>query len=167
VKNNAPRAPCIGTPIAATVAEPAGLLRRLAALLYDCLVIVALWFTAAVPFVWLANGSPRAPLTRVAFQLYLLAIAFGFFGWFWVHGGQTLGMRAWRLKLVDARGQAVTWAVAARRFLAAIPSLLCAGIGLLWIMHDRDRRAWHDRLSGTWVIVVPKPTPGTRRRRGG
>ncbi len=141
---------------APSAAEAAGLLRRLAALLYDSLVVAALWLTAAVPFVWIANGAPQGAFVRLAFQLYLLAIAFGFFGWFWVHGGQTLGMRAWRLKVVDNAGQTVTWARATKRFLAAIPSLLCAGIGLLWVMHDRDRRAWHDRLSGTWVVVVPK-----------
>lgn len=151
---------------AATTAEPAGLLRRLAALSYDCLVVVALWLTAALPFVWIADGAPHGPLARAAFQLYLLAIAFAFFGWFWVHGGQTLGMRAWRLKLVDAHGRTVTWARATKRFLAAMPSLLCAGIGLLWVMHDRERRAWHDRLSGTWIVVLPKPAKRAAATRG-
>jgi uncharacterized RDD family membrane protein YckC len=150
------------TPYAATdvsganTVEPAGLLRRLAALGYDAMALVALWFVAAVPFVWLANGTPQSMGVRVVFQLYLLSVAFAFFGWFWVHGGQTLGMRAWRLRVVDNEGRAVTWAQAARRFAAAILSLLCAGIGLLWVMHDRERRAWHDRLSGTRVVVLPK-----------
>lgn len=157
MKNSVPQVPRAAANMAApTAAESAGLLRRLAALFYDSLVVVALWLVATVPFVWIANGAPQGAFTRVAFQLYLLAIAFGFFGWFWVHGGQTLGMRAWRLKVVDDTGHTVTWARASRRFLAAILSLLCAGIGLLWVMHDRDRRAWHDRLSGTWVVVVPK-----------
>jgi uncharacterized RDD family membrane protein YckC len=148
--------PAAAAPTANSV-EPAGLLRRLAALLYDTLVLLALWLTAAVPFVWIANSAPQGPLMRAAFQVYLLAIAFAFFGWFWVHGGQTLGMRAWRLRVVDNEGRAVTWAQATRRFAAAILSLLCAGIGLLWVMHDRERCAWHDRLSGTRVVVLPKP----------
>lgn len=136
--------------------QSAGLLRRLAALFYDALLLVAVWVAATLPFVWITDGAPQGTLPRLAFQLYLLAIAFGFFGWFWVHGGQTLGLRAWRLKVVDEHGRTLSWSRAAKRFLAAILSLVCAGIGLLWIMHDRDRRAWHDRLSGSWVVVVPK-----------
>jgi uncharacterized RDD family membrane protein YckC len=157
VKNTAAPTPLPAAKTAAPgAAEPAGLLRRLAALAYDSLIVLALWLTAAVPFVWIANGAPQGLLMRLAFQLYLLAIAFAFFGWFWVHGGQTLGMRAWRLRIVDNDGRAVTWAQATKRFAAAILSLLCAGIGLLWVMHDRERRAWHDRLSGTRVVVLPK-----------
>lgn len=152
--------PVIARPAAQTAApsaaESASLLRRLAAFGYDALVLLTLWLTAAVPFVWIMNGAPQGALMRVVFQLYLLAIAFAFFGWFWVHGGQTLGMRAWRLRVVDNDGRGVTWAQATKRFAAAILSLLCAGIGLLWVMHDRERRAWHDRLSGTRVVVLPK-----------
>jgi uncharacterized RDD family membrane protein YckC len=157
VKNTAAPTPLPAAKTAARgAAEPAGLLRRLAALAYDSLIVLALWLTAAVPFVWIAHGAPQGPLMRLSFQMYLLAIAFAFFGWFWVHGGQTLGMRAWRLRVVDNDGRAVTWTQATKRFAAAILSLLCAGIGLLWVMHDRERRAWHDRLSGTRVVVLPK-----------
>lgn len=163
----APTPPPAAKAAAPRAAEPAGLLRRLVALVYDSLILLALWLTAAVPFVWIANGAPQGPLIRAAFQLYLLAIAFAFFGWFWVHGGQTLGMRAWRLKVVDNEGRALTWAQATRRFAAAIPSLLCAGIGLLWVMHDRERRAWHDRLSGTRVVVLPKPARQRPKRAAG
>jgi uncharacterized RDD family membrane protein YckC len=130
-------------------------------LVYDGLAVLALWLLAGIPFVWLVGGPPQDPWLRAGFQLYLLAVAFVFFGWFWVHGGQTIGMRAWRLALVDEHGRAVRWSQAARRFLAALLSLLCAGLGFLWIIHDRERRAWHDRLSQTRVIVLPKA------RRGG
>jgi uncharacterized RDD family membrane protein YckC len=89
-------------------------------------------------------------------QLYLLLIAFAFFGWFWVHGGQTLGMRAWRLRLVSADGGPVSWKQAAIRFAAALLSWSCLGLGFFWALIDREKRAWHDRLSGTRLILLPK-----------
>ncbi len=140
-----------------SAAPPAGLLRRLLAMLYDTLLLFGVWLVAGAPLVVLAGGPPRGTGWRVAFQLYLLAVAFLFFAWFWVHGGQTLGLRAWRLRVVSTSGAPITWRQAARRFAGAIVSLLCAGLGFLWVMHDRERRAWHDRLSGTRVVWQPKP----------
>jgi uncharacterized RDD family membrane protein YckC len=147
--------PAAAAPTANSV-EPAGLLRRLAALLYDTLVLLALWLTAAVPFVWIANSAPQGPLMRAAFQVYLLAIAFAFFGWFWVHGGQTLGMRAWRLRVERESGDPLDARAGVLRFLGGLLSVLTGGIGLLWLWVDRDELTWHDRLAGTRVVVLPK-----------
>jgi len=134
-----------------------GFFRRLAAVIYDLLLLAGLLMLAATPVVLIIGGAPSSLPGRVAYQAYLLAVMFGFFGWFWTHGGQTLGMRAWRMRLVSTDSGPVTWTQAARRFVAAGVSLMVLGLGFLWIFHDRERRAWHDRLSATYLIRVPKP----------
>jgi uncharacterized RDD family membrane protein YckC len=139
-----------------TPVKPPGFFRRFAALAYDALLVIGVLLVVSAPFVWRAEGPPPAGPGRLVFQLYLLAWIYLFFAWFWVHGGQTLGMRAWRLKLEQVNGAPLTWRHASRRFLAALLSLACAGLGFLWIMHDRERCAWHDRLSGTRVRLLPK-----------
>ncbi len=145
-------------PINASAFEPLAphLARRLAAQCYDALVLTAVLLAATVPFVLLAGGSPASPAGRGLFRLYLLAVAFLFFGGFWVHGGQTLGMRAWRLRVVDCAGDPVSWTKALLRFVGALVSWAALGAGYLWVLVDHDRCAWHDRLSGTRLVVVPK-----------
>jgi len=140
--------------------RPAGLFRRLAAILYDSLLIFGLWSLASATML-LATGGRLADPDRPASLLWMLQgifvlIPIGFFTWFWTHGGQTLGMRAWRLKLVSLNGNAVTLRQALIRLAGALLVLLPAGAGLLWILIDPQRRAWHDHLSGTVPVVVPK-----------
>jgi len=93
---------------------------------------------------------------RPLFTIYLLAIAFGYLGGFWVRGGQTLGMRAWRLRATTADGAPLGWTDALARFAAAALSWLPAGAGFLWIAFDRDRLSLHDRLSGTRLVLEPR-----------
>jgi len=102
--------------------------------------------------------APDRPLWLLySFRTTLLLVSFLFFGWFWMRGGQTLGMRAWRLKVIADTGSAVTWSQALRRFVAAGLSWAALGLGYWWAMVDREKRAWHDTLSGTRVVVLPKP----------
>ena len=82
-------------------------------------------------------------------------IGCGFFALFWRLGGQTLGMRAWRLQARSEAGP-LSWRQAWLRSVAALLSWLPAGLGFLWSLADADRLAWHDRLSGTRLVVVPK-----------
>lgn len=131
--------------------SPAGLVRRVAALMYDGVVVLAVVFAAALPFVVLV-GEARTPVTRLLFQLYLLGVVYAFFAWFWRHGGQTVGMRAWRIRVVAADGLPLTWRQTALRFAAALISLLCLGLGWWWILIDEQKRSWHDRLSRTRVV---------------
>ena len=85
-----------------------------------------------------------------------------FFGWFWTHGGQTLGMRV-AIKLLTAGGQAVDWRQSIVRTAGAHLSLFAAGLGYLWILVDRDRLARHDRLSRTRLVMIEKRWPRTPR----
>jgi uncharacterized RDD family membrane protein YckC len=77
---------------------------------------------------------------------YLILIIYFYFSWFWIHGGQTPGMRAWRVRVCANAGR-FTWRNATLRFLSAALSWLCLGLGFFWAWLDRDGRCWHDHLS--------------------
>lgn len=130
-----------------------GLLRRLAAMVYDALLLLALFMVGTLAVLPLTHGKAIPPGNPI-YTTYLLLIGFLFFGWFWTHGGQTVGMRAWRVRLVQANGEAVTWNKALLRFAAALLSWAVCGLGFLWALFDPEHLAWHDRLSGTRLIVT-------------
>ena len=90
------------------------------------------------------------------FRSYLFIVCFSFYAWFWIHGGQTLGMRAWRLRVQRLDGKPITLWQALLRFLSAIPSLAVFGLGYLWILVDKKRMAWHDRISESVIVLLPK-----------
>lgn len=133
-------------------------IKRLLAFIYDLLLIWALvivsfaliYIPAEVIF-GLKNFGAH-PLVAA----YLLAVTAGFHLWFWHKDGQTLGMKSWRLKLVRDDGRPITWADVFKRYLAGLLSLCCLGLGLVWILVDPDKKAWHDRLSSTHLILIPK-----------
>jgi uncharacterized RDD family membrane protein YckC len=129
----------------------AGLLRRLASLVYECLVVLALLLVASLLFLPASPEAASSPL-RPLFQGYLASIIGLYCTWFWTHGGQTPPMRAWKLRLVRRDGGAVTWPQALLRFLLAFPSIGLAGAGLLWALVDRERQFVHDRLAGTRIV---------------
>lgn len=133
-------------------AERTPLLRLFAALFYDLILLFAVLFFAALAIlVLLGEDFGRSH----AFQLYLYAISLLYFTWFWTHGGQTLGLRTWRLKVTAGDGRSpVDWRRALLRALAAQLSWLALGLGYLWALWDRDGLTWHDRLSGTRVVRV-------------
>ena len=134
--------------------NPPGLLRRLAAIFYDLLLLFAL-LAVATTVITLPFGMPDTGTRLLAFQWFLFEIIpLLFFTGFWWRGGQTLGMRAWRLKVVRMDGSPLRWVDALKRHLAALLSCLSLGLGFLWVLVDHDRLAWHDRLSGTRLIRV-------------
>lgn len=145
--------------------QPASLLRRSGALLYDGLLLLAVLMMATGLFLPLTGGeaiSPRDhPLLEFVYRGVLVLLTIGFFGIFWTRRGQTLGMASWRLQLEREDGRPLTWGDTVRRLAAALLSWLPLGLGYLWILVDPERRAWHDRLSRTRVVVVPK---AARRR---
>jgi uncharacterized RDD family membrane protein YckC len=132
------------------------LTRRLAAVVYDAILLFGVLFVAsllALPF--MGDDAQRA--NHPLFTTYLFFVSFFFFGWFWTHGGQTLGMRAWRVRVVrHDTGGPISWWQALLRFLVAIASALVVGAGFLWSLFDPERRTWHDIYSETMLIVLPK-----------
>ncbi|MES9831439.1 MAG: RDD family protein [Candidatus Thiodiazotropha sp. DIVDIV] len=132
-----------------------GLLRRLGAIFYDALLLTALVFVATA-IVTLPFGNPSGNWLLI-FQLFVFEIIpLLFFVGFWVWGGQTLGMRAWRLKLVRMDGRPVGWGDALKRHFAAILSILSIGLGFIWIVFDPEKMAWHDKLSQTRLVLLEK-----------
>jgi uncharacterized RDD family membrane protein YckC len=140
---------------------PAGLLRRLGALLYDALLLIAVMMVATAAFLPLTGGEAldprRHPLLEFVYRATLLALVVGYYGICWTRRGQTLGMASWRLHVEREDGATLDWGDTVRRLAWAILSWLPLGLGYLWIAVDPARRAWHDRLSRTRVVVIPPP----------
>jgi uncharacterized RDD family membrane protein YckC len=129
----------------------APLARRLAALLYDALLVGGLLFVFTLILVVLRGGRAIDPDT-LWYRASLVLVAFLFCGAFWTRGGQTLGMRAWRIRVVALDGRGLSWPRAALRFAASWLALLPLGLGYWWALFDPERCCWHDRLSATRVI---------------
>lgn len=133
--------------------SPPGLLRRFSAMVYDALVLLAILFLATAVALPLNYGEAFAS-TQFFYPVYLLVVSFLFFGWFWTHGGQTIGMRAWKIMLTSNTCESVNWLQAFIRFSSALLSWLVFGIGFLWILFNRENKAWHDLLSKTFIVWV-------------
>ena len=133
----------------------AGFLRRVAAAVYDALLVIALMMV--ITFIALPlSGGDAIPAGNLAYQLLMLATAAVFFIGFWCRGGQTLGMRTWRIRVERRNGDPLSWATGAVRFGAALFSVAALGLGFFWLLVDRDRLTWHDRIAGTRVVVLPR-----------
>jgi uncharacterized RDD family membrane protein YckC len=149
-----------------TAPQIAPLWRRIAAMLYDSFLVFAIWIV--VGFVVLSafgieeartvDGSAVTldPVYRYTLLASMLLSAFLFFGFFWTHSGQTLGMQAWRIKVQNLDGSAISWRQALLRFCAAPFSLLALGLGYLCMLVDPLERTVPDRLSGSRVVRVPR-----------
>ncbi len=142
----------------------AGLARRLAALAYDGLLVLALLLIATACFLPFTGGTAitwqRFPLAWLLHKLVIAAVIVGFYGVFWTRRGATLGMASWRLRVERRDGALLTWRDSLVRVGAAVLSWIPLGLGWIWCVIDRDGRTWHDILSQTRVVVLPK---GARR----
>lgn len=138
-----------------TAPAAADLIRRMGALLYDWLLIIAIWFLQTAMILPFTHGEalPQEGIVHWLYVAMLYLTALGFFVFFWRKNGQTLGMRAWQLRLVDTRDNTPSLKDLLARALWAIPSWGLGGLGVLSMYFDPARRAWHDRLSHTRVIV--------------
>ena len=144
----------------------AGLFRRLGALLYDSFLVAAIWMLlgfvvqmiAGIGTSVLVDGQVQTDpfLDKIIFCL-MVSSSLGFYLWFWCKSGQTLGMLAWRIRLVDRQGRLVKPRQGLYRWLLAWPSFFLLGAGYLWLYFDPDGDAFHDRWSGTRVVRLPKP----------
>jgi len=95
-------------------------------------------------------------LDGVGFQLYLFSVMVIFFVGFWRKNGQTLGMQAWKIKVVDSEGNNPSIRQCLIRVVVATLSLACAGLGYWWQWIDKEKLNWHDRASKTRVVQLPK-----------
>jgi uncharacterized RDD family membrane protein YckC len=140
----------------------AGFMRRMAAAVYDWLLVIALMMIVSTPVIALLGDAIQP--ANATYRAAMLLVALGFFGGFWSHGGQTLGMKAWRLRLRRRDGSPVTLGRAGLRFVFAVIALLAAGLGFVWLLWDKDGLTWHDRWSDTTIELLPKPQHGGKAR---
>jgi uncharacterized RDD family membrane protein YckC len=135
------------------------LLRHLVSMVYDALLVIALIFVlcalALGVMVKLSEGEQEVLNPHLVQALVVIAPV-GFYSAFWLQSGQTLGMQAWRIKLVSIDGGNVTVTQTLLRCAGAALSAGCLGLGYLWKLVDRNGRYWHDYLSGTELVLLPK-----------
>ena len=162
---------------------PAPVFKRLLSILYDSFLLIAVLFLAMAALL-LISGGYEFQAGNPLITAYLFLVCFVFFGWFWTHGGQTLGMRAWKIKLQQKNGKPINWYHAALRFITALPAwiLLCIGIalvsdiqlatypwlnqqslltewlifivGITWLIGDQWPDGWRDKFSGTRIVIL-------------
>ncbi len=138
----------------------AGFGRRIGAMIYDTLLVIALVMSLLLIAVALSNGAIDSaysqPLTIVA--------SYAFFAFFWLRNRQTLGMLAWQLEIqpnsvAGPNGDPVipplTVTMITLRFVGACAGAIALGLGYLWMLFDAQNRSWSDLLSGTRIVRVP------------
>jgi uncharacterized RDD family membrane protein YckC len=134
---------------------------RLAALLYDLLVLVAVWMAAAGLVLLAFRGdvdvAHQPPLFHHVLQGVLLVLTALYFAVSWARGGQTIGMRAWRVRIIDAQENPPDLRRSLLRFVLAIASALLLGFGFIWCLFDRERRGLHDVVTKTRMVRLRKP----------
>ena len=149
--------------------------RRLASLLYEGILLFGVAFIAAYLFLALTHSTYPIPSPmRQVFQLYMFAVTGMYFVWCWRHGGQTLPMKTWKMRLVDTAGHPLSiqraWWRYALIWLCLLPAMTLYALGykwglallpvpLAWALIDRDGQFLHDRLART--AIAPAVTPAT------
>lgn len=133
---------------------PPGMLRRLACMGYELIMLTAVLLLGVLLPHAIFGAIFHFAASATALWGHIVALLLVYFGWFWTHGGQTLPMKTWRIRLVSVDSVTVRPAQALLRYLLSWPSLLFFGIGILWAFLDRDRQFLHDRLAGTRLIVA-------------
>lgn len=131
-----------------------GFVRRIACMLYELLLLLAILMFAALIFLFIFGDATAAP-KRYIFQFYLWLVAASYFVWHWARGGQTLAMQTWRIRLTTVSGEALSARQAMRRYVLA--SLLF-GLTFIWALFDRDGQYLHDRLTGNKLSLIDKKT---------
>lgn len=137
---------------------------RLLALLYDLWPALALWMLVGAAFTLaytLAGHNVRQNITPFsALQIVLWVVCWLVTGAYatisWRKGGQTLGMRPWRLRVIDMHGNPAGLRALGVRYAIGTLSLLSGGLGFWWAWIDRERLTWHDRVSRTRMVREPK-----------
>jgi uncharacterized RDD family membrane protein YckC len=148
----------------------AGFFRRLAALVYDTLVAVAVGMVAAmvmlITLLLLVENSvldnqgyenfsdlfQHVPQYQHLLQVWVALWVVGFFLWFWRNGGQTIGMRAWRLRIFSTNDKTFGYGRALLRLISSL-----GGIGTLLVLVDfKNKQSLQDRIAGTEILYLSK-----------
>ena len=179
---------------------PASFLSLLGCWLYDAMLLCAVWLLAGIIYMIPAqmivqlDSSQKENLSSNAFSgpvfyTYLFLVSWFFFAWFWTHGGQTLGLSSWSLRLQTTQGEAINWTRSLLRFLIAgtpwvsalfvyaelkktqileapyLYSVFLIGfIGLIWVLIDKKNRSLQDIFSDTCIVKIPRQKKHKKQR---
>lgn len=127
--------------------------RRILCMLYEFLLLIAVLFIASFIF-HLVYHDTDSPYFRPVFQFYLLTVVGVYLIWFWTHGGQTLAMQTWKIRVINSNGGRVGICQAIARYFFAVISISFFGCGIIWALFDRDGQFLYDKLAGTKIINV-------------
>lgn len=128
--------------------------RRLLVMTYDGVILLGLLMLAsaiALPF----GTANKIALQDFWFTAWLLLVCFAYLGSCWRYGGMTMGMRAWKVRLISSNEKDITWPRCLLRFLVGGVSLAALGAGVFWALADQRRRCWHD-LAARTVLIKPE-----------
>lgn len=143
----------------------APLIRRLAAMAYDGLILISLYILLGgllVTAVSKITGNPEFVRLSPAMSLsFIFTISFLYYSHSWRRGGQTIGMKAWGLKLLNdnkntSNSRGIQLSQCMLRSGIGFFSLLIAGLGFWWMLFDKQQRCWHDMASLTRMVYIPK-----------
>ncbi len=137
-------------------APAAGFFRRLAALLYDTLLLLAVLFVGTVVLLPLTGGKGITPAAQglgiyFAYRGYLALLALGFFGMSWTRSGQTLGMKAWNIRLETDDGKTPGWPAALVRFAFGLALASAVELGL----RLAGEPGWSERDLAAGALLLP------------
>lgn len=134
---------------------PPGIGRRLSSMLYEGLVVFSILLIGfLLPQIVLSGFGMVFSSKGLWLHVFLLLMAY--FVWCWTHGGQTLPMKTWKLRITGESGGKPRLLQAVLRYMAAWPSILLGGVGILWAFIDKDKQFLHDRIAGTKIIGVER-----------
>lgn len=133
--------------------EPCSLMRRVASMVYDFILLACILFIAWLPIPLISNLL-NPTVDQVIRSIYLLMVCFFYFALPWCRGGQTLGMRSWHIRLINDKNPecSISLKQAWFRFLGSILSWVALGVGFLAVSFHPQKLAWHDLMSGTRII---------------
>jgi len=146
---------------------PVSLFKRLLSIIYDSFLLIAICFMTAVTIsiftTFIMNDGnaiteehPFYLMNQIIMLFTIFMTGFVFYVWFWSHGGQTLGMKTWMLRLVSEDGTEIDKKQASLRALVAVFSWCIFGLGFLWCFIDSRKRTWHDILSSSYLVQLEK-----------
>lgn len=139
---------------AANTCNSCSFMRRIGCMVYDLVVVFALWMLAGLPVVFIHSGAVESG--TLWFQSYLLSVSALYFIWSWQRGGQTLGMRAWHVHVINQSGDKPSLKQAISRFITSLLSSAALALGWLWALGHPLSLTWHDLLSSTRLVVIKK-----------
>lgn len=133
---------------------PCGLGRRILVMGYDAMALIALMM-AVTALLLMTPIRDQTVFVDPLPTMIMIVIWFVYLAWCW-RRGLTLGMRAWRVKLVFDGDSKPGWGRYAIRFIVSLLSALCLGLGFVLCLTDYERRTWHDKASNSRLIRTPK-----------